>query len=53
MLVADAMHACPKKLSATLGSIRGSGGNDTRSHRSALIIDDAEQLVGILVSRRY
>jgi H+/Cl- antiporter ClcA/CBS domain-containing protein len=49
MLVADAMHAYPKKLSATLGVLEAAVVMTRERIRSALIIDDdAGKLVGIL-----
>jgi H+/Cl- antiporter ClcA/CBS domain-containing protein len=49
MLVADAMHAYPKKLSATLGVLEAAVAMTRERIRSALIIDDdAGKLVGIL-----
>ncbi len=48
MLVADAMHTRPQKLSATLGVIEAALVMTRERTRSALIIDDAGQLVGIL-----
>jgi H+/Cl- antiporter ClcA/CBS domain-containing protein len=49
MLVADAMHAYPKKLSATLGVLEAAVAMTRERIRSALIIDDdADKLVGIL-----
>ncbi|MEI6444897.1 MAG: chloride channel protein [Nostocales cyanobacterium ELA583] len=49
MLVADAMHTCPKKLSATLGVLEAAVAMTRGRIRSALIIDDdAGKLVGIL-----
>ncbi|MTJ14129.1 chloride channel protein [Anabaena sp. UHCC 0187] len=49
MLVADAMHTCPKKLSATLGVLEAAMAMTRERIRSALIIDDdAGKLVGIL-----
>jgi H+/Cl- antiporter ClcA len=48
MLVADAMHTCPQKLSATLGVIDAAVAMTQNRTRSSLIIDDAGKLVGIL-----
>ena len=49
MLVADAMHTCPKKLSATLGVLEAAVAITRERIRSALIIDDNDgKIVGIL-----
>jgi H+/Cl- antiporter ClcA/CBS domain-containing protein len=48
MLVTDAMHSCPQKLPANLGVVEAAMAMIRDRTRSALIIDDAGQLVGIL-----
>ncbi|MEH1850851.1 MAG: chloride channel protein [Nostoc sp.] len=48
ILVEDAMYPCPKKLSATLGVLDAAVEMTRDRVRSALVIDEAEQLVGIL-----
>ncbi|MBD2385867.1 chloride channel protein [Cylindrospermum sp. FACHB-282] len=48
ILVEDAMQSCPKKLPATLGVLEAAVEMTRDRTRSALVIDDAEQLVGIL-----
>lgn len=48
ILVEDAMLACPKKLSATMDIIDAAREMLGDRTRSALVIDDAEQLVGII-----
>jgi CBS domain-containing protein len=48
MLVADAMHTRPQKLSASLGVIEAAVAMTQERTRSALIIDDGGRLVGIL-----
>ncbi|AFZ23178.1 chloride channel protein EriC [Cylindrospermum stagnale PCC 7417] len=48
ILVEDAMESCPKKLPATLGVLEAAVEMTRDRTRSALVIDDAEQLVGIL-----
>jgi H+/Cl- antiporter ClcA len=48
ILVADAMHSSPKRLPATLGIVEAAVEMTRDRTRSALIIDDAGQLVGIL-----
>ncbi|MFM7364297.1 MAG: chloride channel protein [Cuspidothrix sp.] len=48
MLVIDAMHSCPQKLPASLEVIEAARMMIRDRTRSALIIDDAGQLLGIL-----
>ncbi|MEH2323486.1 MAG: chloride channel protein [Nostoc sp.] len=48
ILVEDAMYPCPKKLPATLGVLDAAVEMIRDRVRSALVIDQAEQLVGIL-----
>ncbi|MEH1834219.1 MAG: chloride channel protein [Nostoc sp.] len=48
ILVEDAMYPCPKKLLATLGVLDAAVEMTRDRARSALVIDEAEQLVGIL-----
>jgi H+/Cl- antiporter ClcA len=48
ILVADAMHSSPKKLPATLGVLEAAMEMIRDRTRTALVIDAAEQLVGIL-----
>ncbi|PPJ64401.1 chloride channel protein [Cuspidothrix issatschenkoi] len=48
MLVTDAMHICPQKLPANLGVVEAAMAMIRDRTRSALIIDDAGQLLGIL-----
>ncbi len=48
MLVADAMHTRPQKLSATVGVLEAAVEMTRERTRSALIIDDGGKLVGIL-----
>lgn len=48
ILVEDAMQPCPKKLPATLGVLEAAVEMIRDRTRSALVIDQAEQLVGIL-----
>ena len=48
ILVEDAMYPCPKKLLATLGVLDAAVEMTRDRVRSALVIDEAEQLVGIL-----
>ncbi|MDZ8185487.1 MAG: chloride channel protein [Nostoc sp. ChiSLP02] len=48
ILVEDAMHPCPKKLPATMSVLEAAVEMIRDRTRSALIIDRAEQLVGIL-----
>lgn len=48
ILVEDAMYPCPKKLPATLGVLNAAVEMTRDRARSALVIDQAEQLVGIL-----
>lgn len=48
ILVEDAMQSYPKKLPATLGVLEAAMEMTRDRTRSALVIDDSEQLVGIL-----
>jgi CBS domain-containing protein len=48
ILVEDAMLSCPKKLPATLNVLEAAKEMIRDRARSALVIDEAEQLVGIL-----
>ncbi|WP_066375433.1 MULTISPECIES: chloride channel protein [unclassified Anabaena] len=48
LLVEDAMLACPKKLPATLGVLEAAKEMIRDRTRSALVVDAADQLVGIL-----
>jgi H+/Cl- antiporter ClcA len=48
ILVEDAMQSCPKKLPATLGVLEAAMEMTRDRTRSALIIDEADQLVGIV-----
>jgi H+/Cl- antiporter ClcA len=48
ILVEDAMQAYPKKLPATLGVLEAAVEMTRDRTRSALVVDDTEQLVGIL-----
>ena len=48
ILVEDAMYPCPKKLPATLGVLDAAVEMIRDRVRSALVIDEAEQLIGIL-----
>jgi H+/Cl- antiporter ClcA/CBS domain-containing protein len=48
ILVEDAMHPCPKKLPATFTVLEAAGEMIRDRTRSALVVDEAEQLVGII-----